>query len=220
MDAVAHFPMMSGRMGNQYVIDFDARMARKSFIQAHAIKQFGGKVFWIDADTITHSKVPASFLDEVLPDDKFCCYLGRDWMYTESGFLGFNAAHPICQSFFTAYLQVFISGAIFTRRWWHDCAGFDAARKIVRNTEAFNDLAAHLPEGVMHPFVNSVLGSFMDHRKGGRKGSRSSQEDLVIKRGEAYWNEGQSETSTGAILLDTSLPPSRLREESSTQLPA
>lgn len=220
MEAIGNFPVMSGKIGSGYNINLDARMARKSFIQAHAIKQFGGKVFWIDADTITHSAVPSGFLDSVLPDDKFSCYLGRDWMYTESGFIGFNAEHPMCASFFTAYLQVFISGAIFTRPGWHDCYGFDAARKIIKHPEAFNDLAAHLPEGVLHPLINSVLGAHLDHLKGNRKGGSSSAEDLVIERTEPYWKGVQSAASKPRIDLGTNLQQAKYEAGSSTRLQA
>jgi hypothetical protein len=224
MDAIANFPCMSGNIGQVYKIDLDARMARKTFMQAHAVKQYGGKVFWIDADTITHSPVPESFLDDMLPDDKLCCFLGRDWYYTESGFIGFNAEHPLSNDFFTTYKQVFISGVIFTRKWWHDCAGFDAAREIIEKrfgSEAFNDLAREVTTAhgqVMHPFVNTALGSVMDHLKGLRKGRSSRPTDLVIQRTEAYWSDKQQQASAESpptISLDTSLPPSALKVASS-----
>ena len=95
MDRIKKFPIMTGVLNKQYNINYDARMARKSYMQAHTLNIYGGKVFWLDADAITHTQIPESFLDECLPDDKFCCYLGREpWYYTESGFLGFNANHP------------------------------------------------------------------------------------------------------------------------------
>jgi hypothetical protein len=225
MDAIGNFPCMSGNIGAIYKIDLDARMARKTFMQAHAIKQFGGKVFWIDADTITHSPVPESFLDDMLPDDKLCCFLGRDWYYTESGFIGFNADHPLCNDFFTTYKQVFISGAIFTRKWWHDCAGFDAAREIIEKrfgSDGFVDLAREVTSKhgqVMHPFINTALGSVLDHRKGNRKNSSSRMTDLVIERTEPYWLNVSKQTvsteSPPTISLDTSLQPSALKAASS-----
>jgi hypothetical protein len=221
MEAVAQFPIMSGKVGNDYKIDFDARMGRKTFMQNHAIKQYGGKVFWLDADTVTFDKVPETFLDDVLPDDKFSCFLGRDgWFYTESGFLGFNSQHPLCADFMRTYIQIFISGVIFTRKWWHDCAAYDAAREIVYprfGDDAFINLAKDLPGQCLHPFVNSVLGAFMDHRKGQRKASRSSEKDLVVPRTEAYWNVNSEglPTSSSIIATDITLPPSKLKEESS-----
>ncbi len=182
------FPLMTGKVGDKYNINYDGLMQRKAFIQAHAVSQFGGKIFWIDADTITHSPVPEGFLDEMLPGGKLNCFLGRDgWYYTESGFLGFDGAHPGCDKFIRAYIGVFETGAIFTQPGWHDCYGFDLVRKQAP-AEWFHDLAAEVPRGCMHPFVNSRLGAVMDHRKGPRKNGRSGGSDLVVKRTEPYWN--------------------------------
>jgi hypothetical protein len=187
------FPIMQGIVGDKFDMWFDARQARKSFMEMHHLKTTGGKVFWLDADTVTHSKVPETFLDDMLPDDKFCCYLGRDgWYHTESGFLGFNADHPLTERFYNNYLNVFLSGAIFAsnfhgRPGWNDCCGFDGVRHVLGNGPEFVDLAKSLPKGTMHPFVNSVLGKYMDHRKGPRKESRSTEKDLVIERDEPYW---------------------------------
>lgn len=187
-----HRPLMCGRIGDRYNINFDARMARKTFIQCHALKQYGGKVFWLDADTITHSDVPEAFLDQVLPDDKFCCYLGRTNYHTESGFLGFNADHRLAEQFMHGYRQMFESGAIFTQDGWHDCYAFDAVRSIwePQHPAAFNNLSANIPnEGAAHVFINSVLGKYCDHKKGARKTmARSPDSDLRVERTEAYWN--------------------------------
>jgi len=195
MDSISKFPMMKGDMGDgSYNIQLDAGMARKSFMQAHAVKTYGGKVFWVDGDVFTHSDVTHDFLDSVLPDDKFNCFLGREgWTsipYTESGFLGFNANHPLCEPFFGAYLAIFKSGMIFTLEGWHDCYGFDTARRFYKKYASdFVNLSAHLtPESTNHPFVNSVLGKYMDHRKGNRKGKRTDVSELVVKQEGLYWN--------------------------------
>ena len=195
-----NFPLMHGLVNDKYNIQFDARMARKAFMQMHAMKQWGGKVFWLDADTFTHADVPESFLDEMLPAGKFCCYLGRDdWCYTESGFIGFNAEHERAKRFYSNYVNIFLSGVIFTQPGWHDCYGFDAVRKIVGNGPEFVNLAAGLPYGTMAPFVNTSLGRYMDHRKGQRKGAESPLDDLVVMRDEPYWVR-QSEPTPHAKL--------------------
>jgi hypothetical protein len=188
------FPIMHGIVGNKFDMWFDARQARKAFMEMHALKVYGGKVFWLDADNVTHSHVPESFLDDMLPDDKFSCYLGRDgWYHTESGFIGFNANHPIAEKFANQYLRYFMSGAFLAnymhgRACWNDCGGFDAIRHAVfENSDDFVNLAKDLPQGTMHPLVNTAIGAFLDHRKGGRKESRSTEKDLVIERKEAYW---------------------------------
>lgn len=186
------FPIMHGIVGEKYDINFDARMGRKVFIQMHALKKYGGKVFWIDADVVTHAPVPDTFLDDMLPDGALCCYLGRDgWYYTESGFIGFDAAHPVTSRFAKNYLHVFITGVNFTQPGWHDCFGFDAVRMMMGNGSEFVNLAASLPQGTMHPFVNSALGRYMDHRKGNRKATRSTEADLVVARQEDYWQTTQ-----------------------------
>lgn len=182
------FPLTHGIQGSKYNINWDARMARKSFIQMHSMKKFGGKVFWIDSDVFTHEPVTEKFLESLLPDNKFCCYLGRDgWMYTESGFLGFNADHRIAETFRAAYLSVFMTGAIFIQPGWHDCYGFDVVRKAMQNEHDFENLAKDCPHGTDHVFINSVLGSVMDHRKGQRKLNRSDPSELVFGRDEKYW---------------------------------
>jgi len=189
MDAIHSFPLMTGRTSEGYNIRYDARMVRKPFMQAHALQEHGGKVFWMDADTFVHSKVPDGFLNEMLPDDKFCCFLDRgELCYTESGFLGFNANHELVEPFFTAYINVFLSGVIFTQEYWHDCMGFDLIRKAMNVPQHFVNIAEG-QELNMHPYVNSILGKYMDHRKGPRKESRSTRMDLIGDREEGYWND-------------------------------
>jgi hypothetical protein len=185
-----HFPIMRGMEGDKYNINWDAGMARKAFIEMHSAKTMGGKVFWIDSDVITHAPVPEDFLDKMLPDDKFCCFLGRDgWYYTESGFIGFNSKHSLFKQFYQTYLTIFLSGAFLTLKGWHDCYGFDAARKATVRDDAFVNLAKDVPKGTMHPFANCELASVMDHRKGARKDSRTDPAELVLERDEPYWRK-------------------------------
>jgi hypothetical protein len=174
------FPLMRGQTPEGYSITYDARMARKAFIEAHALKEFGGKVFWIDADVVTFKDVPEGFLDECLPDDKFCCHLGRDWLYTESGFIGFNANHKIATAFMETYLDIFEKGIFLTLPRWHDCQAFDTVRKAAQHDtaakDAFVNLAEDVEYGEMHPFVKTAPGRYMDHLKGPRKKHGHSEE--------------------------------------------
>jgi len=173
LNALKPFPIMQGIVGDRYDINFDARQGRKTFMEVHACRQYGGKVFWIDADSVTVKHVPENFLDRMLPDDKFNCYLGRDgWYFTESGFIGFNADHPIAKRFLRDYVHVFIVGTIFTQEWWHDCIAFDAIRYMATKDghgDEFVNLAAHVPKGHMHPLQISAPGEYLHHLKGNRK---------------------------------------------------
>jgi hypothetical protein len=176
------FPIQHGLVGDRYDINFDARMARKTFMQVHSARKYGGKVFWIDADCVTTKHVPESFLDECLPDDALCCFLGRDgWYFTESGFIGFNADHPIASRFFKNYVHVFIVGSIFAQApqydsegrysggGWHDCIAFDCIRHLMGNGPEFVNLAKDVRRGHMHPFQVTAPGKYMQHLKGNRK---------------------------------------------------
>lgn len=184
LQAIKPFPIMSGIVGDSYDINFDSRMARKSFMQVYAARKYGGKVFWMDADSVSYRHVPQTFLDECLPDDKFSCYLGRDgWYFTESGFIGFNASHPIAKDFFRSYLHMFITGLIFTQPpmyregkyyggGWHDCVAYDCTRFLAfqqGHQEEFVNLSAHVRHGTMHPMANSAPGKYVHHLKGDRK---------------------------------------------------
>jgi hypothetical protein len=180
------FPIMHGIVGDRYDINFDARQSRKAFMEVHAARTMGGKIFWFDADAVLYKHMPESFLDQCLPDDKFCCYLGRDgWYFTESGFIGFNADHPIANEFFRAYLHIFITGVIFTQQWWHDCIGFDCTRALAAQKGMdgeFVNLAKYVPKGTMHPHANSAPGKYIKHLKGDRKESGDLKEGDVIAK--------------------------------------
>lgn len=196
LQQVCCFPLMTGQTTQGYNINYDARMARKAFMQVHAMREFAGKVFWLDADIHTFAKIPDDFLDTVLPDRQFCCFLGRDKgespiKYTESGFLGFNAEHPFADKFANVYLNIFLTGLIFTQKGWHDCYAFDLARKYFDKPLLFNNLGEDVNvTGTAHVFINSCLGKYMDHRKGNRKSDKSRPKDLAAPRTEAYWNAG------------------------------
>ena len=183
-----HFPILTGKVGSKYEVQLDARHWRKPFMVAQAFSQFGGKVFWLDADVVTFKDIPETFLDDCLPDDKVVCYLGRKGFYSETGFIGYNGYHELLPHFFRMYIDFFKSGAIFTQPSWHDCQGFDVVRQMINRPDLFLDLAADLPEN-MHPFVNSVCGNYMDHMKGKRKGYGSWKEDLVVEKEGDYWKE-------------------------------
>lgn len=189
--AIQYFPLFCGMVNNQYTITYDAQMARKTFIEAWACEKYGGKVFWIDADVITHEDVTTAWLDEVLPDDMLACHLGREKMYTESGFIGYNTNHELCTKFMENYRSLFTTGTFITLPAWHDCVAFDAAREAFEQylPGQFNNLGEGVDPGKgLHVFINSVLGAKMDHLKGNRKKlPRSPKADLTIERHEAHW---------------------------------
>ena len=180
MDYMANlrFPIMHGIVGDKFDMWFDAGQGRKVCMQMHTMKTIGGKVFWIDADVVTTRPVPEGFLDQMLPDDKFNCYLGRDgWYHTETGFIGFNGDHPLARKFSKNYLHTFLTGTIFAQQFfgrpgWNDCCGFDVTRYLMSCPDEFVNLAKHVPQGHMHPWQISATGKYMNHYKGNRKDTK------------------------------------------------
>jgi len=163
------FPIQHGIVGDKFDMWLDAGQARKAFMEMHAMRTYGGKVFWIDADSVFVKHVPERFLDDQLPDDALACFLGRDgWYHTESGFIGFNGNHPRAKEFAKNYLHVFITGAIFAsgffgRAGWNDCCAFDAIRHIMGNGPEFVNLAKNVPQGHMHPLQITEIGNYIHH---------------------------------------------------------
>ena len=182
------FPIQHGIVGDSYDVWFDARHARKVFMEMYAAKTYGGKIFWVDSDSVLTKNLPQNFFDRMLPDDKLACYLGRDgWYFTESGFIGFNTAHEKFKAFSKSYVLMFVAGtflanAVHGRLCWNDCGGFDAIRHIMGNGDEFVNLASKVPKDTMHPLQNCEVGNYITHLKGNRKDTGKLEEGDVVGR--------------------------------------
>ena len=77
---------------------------------------------------------------------------------------------------------------IFKLTGWTDCHTYDATR-IVYDQEMWYNISPKDGK-ISHPFVNSVLGDYMDHLKGPRKQlKKSKQSDLKISKHNNYWKK-------------------------------
>lgn len=151
-----------GNAGNGYDYRFDtSKFCRKVFAQDAAF-DLDKEVFWFDADCVILKDIPAEFLLGLIKDVPFA-YLGRK-TYTETGWLGFNTAHPEFAKFRAKYLNCFLTGRIFSMPEWHDCYAFDYARWGIKG----NDLSPGA-RGVEHVLLKSVLSQYMDHTKGPKR---------------------------------------------------
>jgi|SRR5689334_10262281 len=153
-----------GRIDGRYDYRFDAyRFCRKVFCMDSVFDE-DKEVFWLDADTITNKPIPESFLSGLIKDDPFC-YLGRSNFCSETGFLGFNTEHPDFTKFRRNYLPTYTSGRFMNLKTWEDAVVFDHARSGIKG----NDLNHSNLQGIDHVWPLTVLGSYMEHLKGGRK---------------------------------------------------
>lgn len=160
-------PATRGMAGGRYNYRYDAlKFANKSFAIAHAARTCRTRLLvWLDADTVTLKPVPADWIRAVLGADAFVAYLGRLGQHTETGFLAFDLQAPNAAEFFDAFERIYTSDELFQLREWHDCEAFDAVRTTFAALGKIRSRNLSPPD-TPHPFVNSVLGEYLDHLKG------------------------------------------------------
>lgn len=178
----------------QYTDDFRFnvfRFAHKVYAMFTALKNVKSKyLIWLDADIKTYKKIPIEFLKSLIHKDKYVSYLGREDIsfeqlkYSETGFIIFNTEHYIHKTFWNEMMRMYDGGQLFFEKEWTDSWIFDVVRKKLEtdnNIKNINisDLGLFKLKNDDHVFVASVLGQFMDHKKGNRKQSKWSNELLL-----------------------------------------
>ncbi len=150
-------------------------------------------LIWLDSDIKTHKKIPISFFKQLTSDSSYLSYLGREHIkikelnYSECGFLIFNTEHKYHTLFWEEMMMMYDQGELFNLPEWHDSYIFDFVRKKLEIKHDFKNLNI-INLGLVkidskfdeHVFVSSILGKFMDHKKGNRKDLNWSPE--LIKR--------------------------------------
>ncbi|MGC3979880.1 MAG: class I SAM-dependent methyltransferase [Steroidobacteraceae bacterium] len=152
-----------------YNYNYDAiKFCHKVFCITHALRNVDTRyACWVDGDTIAKQPIPQGFFQSLLKDGAYTCYLGRSHMYSECGFVGYDTRHEQHENFVYAYEHLFNTGDIFNLGAWHDCEAYDVVRKAFEDGALLTgyNISAEFAD-TMHPFVNSVLGRYMDHLKG------------------------------------------------------
>ena len=163
------------------------RFSHKVYAQTHFANTTDCDVmFWVDADTITYRDIGDSY-KSWLPENVYCSYLGRN-TYTECGFIGFNLKHPHNKEFMARYKELYDTDNIFRLFQWTDCQAFDKVRTEMENENKIKNYNININNTKGHPFINSVLGAYMDHLKGTRKTEgRSRLGDIFVDHGTDYW---------------------------------
>lgn len=193
-------PSMNGDRGQgRYDYRFDAvKFCHKPFALARFMTVDNAnmdppadKVIWLDADTVTHSPIPWPVVERMCPKRVHFSYLGRNYKYSECGFMVFDAVKAL--GFIKAVAKLYTSGAFKSEREWHDSYLFDQVRKVQELTglKTLNMTPElHRRNGGGHPFVNSFLGEYMDHLKGPRKiTGKPKKGDMLVGHRAAYWKD-------------------------------
>jgi hypothetical protein len=173
--------------GKQYFI-FDAiKFSHKVFAVIDFVEKNETDILlWLDGDTRTHANVSYDDVISWCPSEKFASYLARPWKYTETGFHMFRMKHKISKDFFEKWKSYYVNDTVFKLSGWTDCHTYDES-KLSFNDKHWHNLSPDTKVG--HPFINGVLGNFMDHMKGERKmKGTSNKKDLKISKKGSYWN--------------------------------
>lgn len=150
-----------------YAFRFDAyKFGRKPFVMAHAMRKFGRgaqvKLFWIDADIITFSRIPDNFLDSLLPDKMQMCFLPGQQDLTESSVVGFNLSHDYTQEFLAEFEYIYEYDKFYDYPCWDDGHIFDYL--VAKRKPRYQYILSH-----RQPFEASKLGLHMVHLRGPAK---------------------------------------------------
>jgi hypothetical protein len=165
------------------------RFSHKSFAVFDASVRCKADILcWLDGDIVVFDEIPRAFLEGLVPPDHLLGYLKRP-KFSECGFIAYNLRHPSISDFFKKFKALYTTDRLFREQEYHDSWLFDVVRKHFerRNCKTF-DIAGGKGAYAGHVFINSPLGKYMDHMKGGRWAlGSSSPEDLVAPRHEPYW---------------------------------
>lgn len=186
-----------GQMAAGYDMRFDAvRFAHKVYaIGTAAAAAWSGQIeadvlVWLDADTVTHAPVDATWLDGLIGEADVACLL-RSAKYTECGFVMYRL-NERGRELIRRLVALYDTGALFRLAEWHDSFAFDHVRIAMQEADGLTVASlSGAASGRGHPFVSGPLGERMDHLKGPRKRTgRSRPGDLMAPRPEPYWSRG------------------------------
>jgi hypothetical protein len=183
-------PIRSKRRDAGKGFKWDAvRFSHKVYAIFHCARTCEADVLiWMDADMICHSPISLNTVNELIPDDKDLCFLGREGKFSECGLYAMNLKSKKTKIFLERFQQVYddAENGIFKYDEWHDSFVFDEVRKTMQLNEL--NWSQGLVKGEGHPLINSQWGAYLDHLKGKRKEyGKSLKNDLIVSRQEEYW---------------------------------
>ena len=144
-------------------------------------------LIWLDADIKTVKPISLTFLNKLIDKKKYMSYLGRSHVkkenvrYSENGFTIFNKEHSLHNLFWEKMDEMYNGGQLFQLEEWHDSFVFDQVRIYLEKQKNclninISDFGIKNVGNESHVFVASILGEYMDHKKGGRKNKKWSPE--------------------------------------------
>jgi len=164
------------------------KFSYKIFAMRKALSEiYVDHLIWLDADIKTIKPITENFLNTLIDKNKYASYLGRSHVtkenvrYSETGFIIFNTKHPLHSTFWQKIDKMYHGGELFELASWTDSHVFDAVRTSLEKEKNLlniniSDFGIKDIGNESHVFVASILGDYMDHKKGGRKNKKWSPE--------------------------------------------
>jgi len=116
-------------------------------------------MLFLDADVA----VLRDFSTDVLANwlaGRFCGYIGRDPLLTETGFLAYDLACADSDRFFQPFVELYTRDLLFELDSWDDCGAFDHVRKTCGLP--FENLSGQYATFV-DPIAVGKVGAYFDH---------------------------------------------------------
>lgn len=186
------------QQGENFKLDA-VRFSFKSYAITHAALTIDCDwLIWLDADVRTFNDIPMSLLLDTCPSGYYSSHLGRLNKFSETGYVTFNLRHQINQKFMQHWRQLYDNDQLFDLNEYHDAYVYTYLKDLYEQSHAikfFNltppaVLTAKSARG--HPFINSILGQYMDHLKGDRKKTgHSGVKQLINNLNIDYWKNQQ-----------------------------
>jgi len=164
------------------------KFAYKVFAMKKVLSKISSNfLIWLDADIKTIKPISEEFLLRLTDEKKYMSYLGRSHVkkenvrYSENGFTIFNTKHKLHFHFWERIEKMYTNGELFKLSEWHDSFVFDVVRtSLEKEFDCYNinisDFGIKSVGNESHVFVASILGDYMDHKKGDRKEKKWSPE--------------------------------------------
>lgn len=149
------------------------KFSHKVFAVQSAFETFGDKyeyLIWLDGDIVTEKSVDEILLSKVIFSDCCTSHLARFNNHSECGFVAYNCRHSYISEFMKQYKQFYLDDSLFELYEWHDCYPFDVivSNSTKQGVKHFN-ITSTSKKNTGHVFETSILGKFMNHKKGDRK---------------------------------------------------
>lgn len=143
------------------------RFANKAYALYDGLRDHDGFGVWMDADIVTHKRMPKDYLRGLLPEGCYIALFQRDGFHSEVGLVLFDCSHPQHGAFMDYYRNLYDSGRFKDAHEWHDAVMMDVTlRAFERNGLVRSHNLSGKASNTSHPMAVHDFAQYADHLKG------------------------------------------------------